>query len=207
MMVTCGSALSMRHESIDLPLHRLAEERLHPAQIAESFLADVGDERDRVPASRTPAWFIDRMIATSTAEAAAVVADARPLEQRCPRRVTLTFVSSGNTVSRCAATTRRGRGAVARTIAEHVAGAIDANVLEAEMRELALQHLAARRFLERRRRHLAEANLIVDRLRFARSARRRARPGPWRPASARDRRRLLRGCGDSGDRTRRPATM
>ena len=59
---------------------------------------------------------------------------------------------------------RRGAGA----IAEHVAGRIDAHVPQTELLEGLLQDVAARRLLEGGRWHLAEANLILNRLRFVR---------------------------------------
>ena len=59
----------------------------------------------------------------------------------------------------------RGR---ARIVAQHVADLVDADVAQAQLREHALQFLAAGVFLERRRRNLAEADLVRDRLRLGR---------------------------------------
>ena len=59
----------------------------------------------------------------------------------------------------------RGRAGV---VAEHVAGFVDTDVLQPELLEHPLQLPAADLFLERRRGDLAEADLILDRLRLAR---------------------------------------
>jgi hypothetical protein len=56
----------------------------------------------------------------------------------------------------------------ARIIAEHVPDLVDADVLQSELREDALQLLAAHFFLELRRGNLAEADLVGNRLRLVR---------------------------------------
>ncbi len=58
--------------------------------------------------------------------------------RRCPRRVTFTFGLFGKDRVEMRGNDEARTRRVARTIAEHVAGAIDANVLKPELRELAL---------------------------------------------------------------------
>ena len=66
-----------RHEAIDLILQRDVEQRLHAAQIAEPFFADVGDEGDRARRLDVGRLHLadDR---DQHREAAAIVADAGP---------------------------------------------------------------------------------------------------------------------------------
>ena len=130
------------------------------AQVAEPLFADIGDEGDR-------AGRLHVRLAQGTddrrqhGEAAAVVADARP-----PQHVSLArdldvgvFREHGVEVRRNHDVRRR---CCAGPIAEDVAGTIDPDVLQSQIGELALQHFATRGFLEWRRRHLAEANLVLD---------------------------------------------
>src|SRR5262249_15059103 len=51
-----------------------------------------------------------------------------------------------------------------RTIAQNVPNLVHPDILQTEARELPSQDLTARRFLERRRRHFAKPDLILDRL-------------------------------------------
>src|SRR5262249_7003190 len=68
-----------RNEPIDLPLQRLAKERLHPPQVAESFLTDVRDKRNR--AGRSYRRLVHRTnYGDKNREPAAVVADTGSLE-------------------------------------------------------------------------------------------------------------------------------
>ena len=93
-----------RNEPIDLPLQALTEQRFHAPEIPEALFADVGHERDR--ARRLHPGPLQRAHDRDEhGQAATVVADARPA-QLAPTRDTFTFVSSGNTVSRCEAMTR-----------------------------------------------------------------------------------------------------
>jgi hypothetical protein len=95
---------------------------------------------------------------------------------------------------------------VPRSIAKHVPDSINPDILQAELHEFALEYFATRCLVERRRRHLAEANLIVDRLRFARFR------GVQRGTNGRvlhqalDGRRLLRVSGNGGEDENRRGT-
>ena len=129
-----------RHEPIDLILQRRLEQLLHAAQIAEPFFADVGDEGDR--ARRLAPWpSSSRGRSRPSPPGRGSRRRCRALAAGCPSRFTFTSVPSGNTVSRCAARTRCGCGGRARIIAEHVADLVDADVLQSELREHALQLL------------------------------------------------------------------
>lgn len=83
-----------------------------------------------------------------------------------PSRRVLTSVPSGNTVSRCAAITRCGRGARPGRSPRHVSDAIDADVLESELLEHLLVEGRALFFLEWRGLDFADADLIVEQLRL-----------------------------------------
>ena len=50
----------------------------------------------------------------------------------------------------------------AAPLADHVADRVDAHVLEPEARERVAKHAPARGFVERRRRHFAEPDLVGD---------------------------------------------
>ena len=63
-------------------------------------------------------------------------------------------------MSRCAASTKCGRGARAGPLAEHVPDLVDAHVLQAELAELARVELGPLRLLERRRLDLADLDLF-----------------------------------------------
>ncbi len=111
------------------------------------------------------AWFI----ACTTASSTASPRQSSPMpgpRSMVPSRFTRTSVPSGNTVSRCAVNTSRGRGCSARTIAEHVAFLVDADVLQAGLAKHPRVDLGALRFLERRRLDLAQPHLVFDRLRL-----------------------------------------
>ena len=67
------------NEFIDLALERRDEELLHAAQIAEPFLADVGDEGDG-PGSLDVRFVEGADDAQHQRKTAAIVADSRPFE-------------------------------------------------------------------------------------------------------------------------------
>ena len=117
----------------------VVEQLLHAAQIAEPFLADVGDERDR--ARRLDVGLLhladDR---DHHREAAAVVADARSLEQVALALHLDVGAFGEHRVEMRREHEMRMRGR-ARIVAEHVADLVDAHVLQPELREDALQLL------------------------------------------------------------------
>ena len=68
---------------------------------------------------------------------------------------------------------------LAAPISQHVARAVLPHIQQAEPRELGAQEAGAIGLLERRRRHLAEADLIGNGLRLARSCRVERRANGW----------------------------
>ena len=135
-----------RDEAIDLILERVVEQLLHAAQIAEPFLADVRDERDRAGRLHLRVLHLthDRH---EHREPAAVVADAGSVEDAAlalhlhvrPLGEHRVDVRGDDDVR-----PRRGAG----MMAEHVAGPVDRHVLQPQLLEHALQLPAARFFLE-----------------------------------------------------------
>ncbi len=80
-------------------------------------------------------------------------------------RVTLTLVPSGNTVSRWALKTRFGWADLPGPHADHVAGFIDADIVEMQFFEEALEFQAALVFVEGRGGDLADLHLQIQRMR------------------------------------------
>jgi len=73
-----------------------------------------------------------------------------------PSRVTFTLVSSGNTVSRCAATTRCGRAVCPGRSPRTLPGLVEPYVLQTELHKRLAEHVGAGAFLEGRRGHFAK---------------------------------------------------
>jgi hypothetical protein len=144
---------------------RLRKQRLDTAQIAQPLLADVGHEGDRTLRPHTPGAERARK-RHQDCQAAAVVADPGSAK-RCtvPRYLDVGFRREHRIEM-------RGNHQVrplgyAAPFGDDVASLVHADALQASAREGIAEHLGTCRFVERRRWHLAEPDLIRDRLRFA----------------------------------------
>ena len=154
-----------RDEPIDRTAPRFVEQRLHAAEIAQSFFADVGDKSDR--AGRPHASAIQRAHNRHQhGESSAVVADAQPPQHRTlPGDLHVGFLRKdcvevrGNHQVR----TRRRTDPLAADIADLV----DAHIPKSQTCEFAPQHIGPRRLFKRRRRHLAKPDLVFNGLRLA----------------------------------------
>ena len=153
-----------RDEPVDPPLHRVAEELLHPAQVAEPLLADVRHEGHG--AIRLDAGAVERAgHGQQDRQPPAVVPDAGPREDG---PVALdpdvgAFREHRVEVRRHHKLWPRQH---TRAIAEDVARLVDADVCEAQLLEGRFHRLRSRRLLERGRGDLAQADLIGDDLRL-----------------------------------------
>ena len=159
-----------RHERIDLSLHRVVEQRLDAAQIAEPLLADVRHEGNR--SRRRHAGVFQRLDDPDEhGQTAAIVADSRSSQDvAVAAHFHVGAFGKHGVEMRRDYDVRMRRGAW--PIAEHVAGFVDPHALQAELVERALQLGAASLLFERRRSDLTESNLILNRLRLGRLRRR-----------------------------------
>ena len=138
-----------------------------PAQVAEPFLADVGDEGDGAGGSDAPGVQRTRN-RDEDGQAAAVVADARSAQHgTAPRHLDVGLGRKHRVEVRGDHQVRPRRGAP--PLGDHVAGRVDAHVLQASPRQGVAKDLRAGRLVERRRRHLAEPDLVGNRLLLARA--------------------------------------
>ena len=149
-----------RNETVDLAFQAFAEQFLHATQIAQSFFARVGDERDG-PGVFTFASFSRLMTPSKTARPRQSSPMPAPF-MMFPSRVTLTLVPSGKTVSRCAARTTLGFGCLAGTGADDVAGFVDVDVFQSETLKQPLEFKAALFFVEGRGWNFANAGLLIQ---------------------------------------------
>src|SRR5262249_46526976 len=133
-----------RHESVDLSFHGVAEERLHAAEVAKAFLSNIRDECDCAgrPDSGLVQPATDR---DEHLQAAAVVADSWTLQHLTASRDLDVGLFGENCVEVCSNHQMRV-GSAARSIADDVAGAINADILEPKRNELAPEHVSPRRF-------------------------------------------------------------
>ena len=156
-----GVAVSVhRNEPVGLLAKRGRKERLDPSQITEPLLADCTDERDRALVCT-----LRRFSARATASTTASPRQSSPMpgpRSQLLSRVTLTGTSGGNTVSRCALRTRCGFAFRPAPLSQHIARAIDADVGQSGGPHRLRVGGRPRRFAERGRRNLAQANLIAD---------------------------------------------
>jgi hypothetical protein len=147
-----------RYEPVDATLQAFVEEVFDAAQIAESFFADVADEGDGAGRLHV-AGLEGAHHREHHGQATAVVADAGPANHRALLRGLDVGAFGKHGVEVGGEHEMRAR-CRARALPEHVANLVDADVLQAELAELARIELAASRFLERRRFHLADFDLL-----------------------------------------------
>ena len=136
------------------------EQMLDAAQVAEPLLADVGDEGDR--AGGLDAGLLEQPgDAEHHRQTAAVVADARAFQHRAIARHFDVGLFGKHGVEVRGQYQVRARVA-AGPLAEDVALLVDADALQLELLEQPLHRLGAALLLERRRRDLADADLLLD---------------------------------------------
>jgi hypothetical protein len=172
-----------RDELVDLSFEAVEEEALHAAQVAQAFLADIGDEGDGAGGFHV-ALVEGADDGEHDGQAAAIVADAGAFEDR-PARVTLTSVPSGKDGVEVGGEYQVGPRGLAGSDADHVAGRVHAHVAQAEFLEQALSTPVRGPFLERRRGNLAEAGLQVDACAARCAGRLPWRRARWRRCSVR----------------------
>jgi hypothetical protein len=133
---------------------------LHAAQVAQSLFANVGDEGDC--AGGLYVRFVERADdAEHHGEAAAIVANARAFEDVAFHGDADVGAFGKDGIKVRGEDQVRMRG-FARPDSDHVAGGVRADIVQPEAFKEALQLLAAHFLFERRRRNLADLDLLLD---------------------------------------------